>query len=80
RSDPGGSVPPTALAAAAREGVTTAPAGSRVLVLHDRTDLQRLGDELTVAHTLTTALRAQTHEHANQLHTALALVESGRLE
>jgi sensor histidine kinase regulating citrate/malate metabolism len=33
-----------------------------------------------VAHTLTTALRAQTHEHANQLHTALALVESGRLE
>lgn len=80
RSDPGGSVPPPALAAAAREGVTTAPAGSRVLVLHDRTDLQRLGDELTVAHTLTTALRAQTHEHANQLHTALALVESGRLE
>ena len=80
RSDPGGSVPPTSLAAAAREGVTTAPAGSRVLVLHDRTDLQRLGDELTVAHTLTTALRAQTHEHAIQLHTALALVESGRLE
>ncbi len=33
-----------------------------------------------MAHTLTTALRAQTHEHANQLHTALALVESGRLE
>ena len=80
RSDAAGSVPPRALAAAAREGVIPAPAGSRVVVLHDRTDLQRLGDELTVAHTLTTALRSQTHEHANQLHTALALVESGRLE
>lgn len=69
-----------AIVAAAREGVDTAPSGTLVLTLHDRTDLLRLGDELTVAHTLTSALRAQTHEHANQLHTALSLVEAGRLE
>ena len=80
RVDAGGSATTAALDAAAREGVTTAPAGSKVLVLHDRTDLQRLGDELTVAHTLTTALRSQTHEHANQLHTALALLDSDRLD
>lgn len=65
---------------AAREGVDTAPPGTRVLTLHDRTDLRRLGDDLSVAHTLTAALRAQTHEHANRLHTALSLVESGRLD
>lgn len=80
RVDAGGLATTAALDAAAREGVTTAPAGSQVLVLHDRTDLQRLGDELTVAHTLTTALRSQTHEHANQLHTALALLDSDRLD
>ena len=69
-----------ALALAAREGVAPAPAGTRVVVLHDRTDLQRLSDDLALSHTLTAALRAQTHEHANQLHTALALVDAGRLE
>lgn len=69
-----------ALALAAREGVAPAPAGTRVVVLHDRTDLQRLSDDLTLSHTLTAALRSQTHEHANQLHTALALVDAGRLE
>lgn len=51
-----------------------------MVVLHDRTDLQRLSDDLALSHTLTAALRAQTHEHANQLHTALALVDAGRLE
>ncbi|MDY6055595.1 ATP-binding protein [Micrococcus sp.] len=71
---------PAAVAAAAREGVEATPDGTVVLTLHDRTDLRRLGDELTGARTLTAALRAQTHEHANQLHTALALVESGRNE
>ncbi|CAM3559424.1 histidine kinase [Micrococcus flavus] len=69
-----------ALAVAAREGVAPAPVGTRVVVLHDRTDLQRLSDDLALSHTLTAALRAQTHEHANQLHTALALVDAGRLE
>lgn len=64
---------------AAREGVTTAPAGTRVVLLHDRTELHRLTDDLTTARTLTAALRAQTHEHANQLHTALSLLDTGRI-
>lgn len=63
-----------------QEGVSPAAAGTRVLLMHDRTDLQRLTDDLSVARTLTAALRSQTHEHANRLHTALSLVEAGRLE
>jgi two-component system, CitB family, sensor kinase len=66
------------LNAALAAGVQAAPAGTRVVLLHDRTELRRLGDELSVARTLTSALRAQTHEHANRLHTALSLIESGR--
>ncbi|MCG7421529.1 GHKL domain-containing protein [Micrococcus porci] len=65
---------------AAREGISPAPAGTRVLMLHDRTDLQRLTDDLALSRTLTAALRSQTHEHANQLHTALALLDSGRTD
>lgn len=68
------------LAAALASGVESTPRGTRVVMWHDRTDLRRLGDELSVARTLTSALRAQTHEHANRLHTALSLIEAGRLD
>lgn len=49
-----------------------------VTTLRDRTEVVRLGDELRTLRTLSDALRAQTHEHANRLHTMVALVELGR--
>ena len=37
-----------------------------------------LGSELETMRTLSDALRAQTHEHANRLHTIVSLMELGR--
>lgn len=51
-----------------------------VSTLQDHTELQRMGDELRSTKTLTDALRAQTHEHANRMHTMASLVELGRTE
>ena len=51
-----------------------------VATLQDHTVLQRLGDELRSTRTLTDALRAQTHEHANRIHTLVSLLELGRTE
>lgn len=51
-----------------------------VSTLQDHTDLERLGDELRSTQTLTDALRAQTHEHANRMHTVVSLLELGRTE
>jgi two-component system CitB family sensor kinase len=49
-----------------------------VATIRDHTDLQSLGSELQSMRTLSDALRAQTHEHANRLHTIVSLMELGR--
>ncbi|MFC5928685.1 sensor histidine kinase [Cryobacterium melibiosiphilum] len=56
-----------------------APMG-RVVTIRDHTDLQSLGNELQSMRTLSEALRAQTHEHSNRLHTIVSLMELGRTE
>ncbi|WP_045073440.1 sensor histidine kinase [Psychromicrobium lacuslunae] len=59
-------------------GVKT-PYGT-VSTLQDHTELRSLGEELRSTRTLTDALRAQTHEHANRMHTVVSLLELGRTE
>ncbi|WP_228282698.1 ATP-binding protein [Brevibacterium atlanticum] len=54
------------------------PDGGTVATLRDRTDIQELTGELATMTTLSEALRAQTHEHANRLHTVSTLIELGR--
>ncbi|MBT2532875.1 sensor histidine kinase [Arthrobacter sp. ISL-48] len=60
------------------------PAGRRpalfgtVATIRDRTEIESLGSELETMRTLSDALRAQTHEHANRLHTMVSLLELGR--
>ncbi|MFF5793633.1 ATP-binding protein [Paeniglutamicibacter sp. NPDC012692] len=49
-----------------------------VATLRDRTEVQALTGELESMTTLAEALRAQTHEHANRLHTIATLIELGR--
>jgi sensor histidine kinase regulating citrate/malate metabolism len=49
-----------------------------VATLRDRTEIEALGNELQTMRTLSDALRAQTHEHANRLHTMVSLLELGR--
>ena len=49
-----------------------------VMTVRDRTEVQRLSGELESVRTLTAALHAQTHEHANRLHTVLSLLELDR--
>jgi len=51
-----------------------------VVTLRDRTELYRVKRELDGARSLTDALRAQTHEFSNRLHTIAGLVELGRAE
>jgi two-component system CitB family sensor kinase len=51
-----------------------------VFTLRDRTELQGLVSELESAQGLVEALRAQAHEHSNDLHTISGLIEMGRHE
>lgn len=53
-------------------------ASGTVATLRDRTDIQELTGELETMRTLSEALRAQTHEHSNRLHTVATLIELGR--
>ncbi|MDH6236354.1 sensor histidine kinase [Cryobacterium sp. CG_9.6] len=64
-----------------RKSRRTAPVriGS-VATIRDHTDLQTLGSELQSMRTLSDALRAQTHEHSNRLHTIVSLMELGRTQ
>ncbi|MDJ0378590.1 sensor histidine kinase [Cryobacterium sp. PH31-L1] len=66
-----------ALASASRSRAT--PMGY-VATIRDHTDLQTLGSELQSMQTLSDALRAQTHEHSNRLHTIVSLMELGRTD
>ncbi|TLM71950.1 ATP-binding protein [Pseudarthrobacter sp. NamB4] len=59
-------------------GRTAAPVYGTVATLRDRTEIEALGTELETMRTLSGALRAQTHEHANRLHTMVSLLELGR--
>ncbi len=54
------------------------PAYGTVATIRDRTEIESLGSELETMRTLSDALRAQTHEHANRLHTIVSLMELGR--
>jgi two-component system CitB family sensor kinase len=60
------------------------PGGQRqvgtVVTVSDHTRLQQLSGELATMTTLSDALRSQTHEFANRLHTVIALIELGRPE
>lgn len=64
--------------------VTTAPITIRgkrhgaVYTFRDRTELRGLVSELESAQGLVEALRAQAHEHSNNLHTISGLIELGR--
>jgi sensor histidine kinase regulating citrate/malate metabolism len=55
-------------------------AAGTVMTLRDRTELQQLVGELESVRTMSDALRSQTHEHANRLHTVVSLLELGRTE
>jgi sensor histidine kinase regulating citrate/malate metabolism len=56
------------------------PVYGTVATLRDRTEIEALGNELATMRTLSDALRAQTHEHANRLHTMVSLLELGRTQ
>ncbi|MFD1213148.1 ATP-binding protein [Arthrobacter sp. GCM10027362] len=49
-----------------------------VAILRDHTEIQSLAGEVESMRTLANALRAQTHEHSNRLHTIVSLIELGR--
>ncbi|MET4096501.1 sensor histidine kinase [Arthrobacter sp. UYCu712] len=69
----GPAVGPGPAAARQREAVF-----GTVATIRDRTEIESLGSELETMRTLSDALRAQTHEHANRLHTIVSLMELGR--
>ncbi|WP_104045271.1 sensor histidine kinase [Arthrobacter sp. ZGTC412] len=56
------------------------PVYGTVATLRDRTEIEALGSELETMRTLSDALHAQTHEHANRLHTMVSLLELGRTQ
>ncbi len=71
------------VAAAPGAGLDAGGAGRRlgtVTTLRDHTELRQLTDELRTMSTLSAALRSQTHEFANRLHTIVALIELGRAD
>lgn len=49
-----------------------------VTTLRDHTDIEAMTGELQSMRTLTDALQAQAHEHANRLHTVVSLIELNR--
>ncbi|MFB1298865.1 ATP-binding protein [Mycobacterium sp. pW049] len=61
-----------------RSRVENGTAGSEVVTIRDRTELQGALGELNSLKVLTDSLRAQAHEAANKLHTIVTMVEMGR--
>ncbi|CEA07757.1 Sensor histidine kinase DcuS [Arthrobacter saudimassiliensis] len=51
-----------------------------VTTLRDHTDIESLTGEVANLRTLADALNAQTHEHANRIHTLVSLIELDRRE
>lgn len=60
-----------------RSPVSDGSAGSEVITIRDRTELQGALGELNSLRTFTDSLRAQAHEFANKLHTVVTMVELG---
>lgn len=65
---------------APRRWLGVQPLTGQVLTLRDLTEVQELAGEVQSLKTFSTALRAQTHEHANRLHTIATLIENGQNE
>ena len=74
----GPAVGPASAGARQRGAASGAHVYGTVATIRDRTEIESLGSELETMHTLSDALRAQTHEHANRLHTIVSLMELGR--
>lgn len=55
-------------------------ASATMLTVRDRTELSRVSGELDAVRTLATALRAQTHEFGNRMHTIASLLSLGEPE
>ncbi len=51
-----------------------------LVVIFDRTDLLRLTDELSGAHSMLDTLRAFNHEFLNKLHIILGYLQTGKIE
>jgi two-component system CitB family sensor kinase len=62
------------IAETAARGRTSRTIGT-VASLRDHTEVQRLSGELQTMRTLSDALRSQTHEFANRMHTIVSLIE-----
>ena len=74
----GPAIGPRSPAARQRSAESGGPVYGTVATIRDRTEIESLGSELETMRTLSDALRAQTHEHANRLHTIVSLMELGR--
>ncbi len=74
----GPAVGPASAAGRQRGAASGAHVYGTVATIRDRTEIESLGSELETMRTLSDALRAQTHEHANRLHTIVSLMELGR--
>ncbi len=48
-----------------------------VAMFKDRTEVKKLAEELTGVKAFVQALRVQTHEHKNKLHTIAGLLQLG---
>ncbi|WP_445156209.1 sensor histidine kinase [Arthrobacter sp. Hor0625] len=64
--------------AARQRPAAGSPVFGTVATIRDRTEIESLGSELETMRTFSDALRAQTHEHANRLHTIVSLLELDR--
>ncbi|MDO5619474.1 sensor histidine kinase [Kocuria sp.] len=56
------------------------PSRGMVAVIRDHTELTRLSGQLQATTLMADALRSQTHEHANRMHTVVSLLELGCAE
>ncbi|WP_426998712.1 ATP-binding protein [Pseudarthrobacter sp. N5] len=65
------------LVASARKALHRSEDLGWVIMLRDRTELQHLTRQLDAVGTMSTALRAQRHEFANQLHTIAGFISIG---
>ncbi|MFC7847927.1 ATP-binding protein [Arthrobacter sp. NPDC057388] len=66
------------LVASARKALHRSEDLGWVVMLRDRTELQHLTRQLDAVGTMSTALRAQRHEFANQLHTIAGFMSIGQ--
>jgi two-component system CitB family sensor kinase len=63
-----------------RETASSSSGDAAMLTIRDRTELSRVSGELDAVRTLATALRAQTHEFGNRMHTIASLLSLGEHE